>query len=59
MKFVEAMRHMLNGGKVTSEFLIVSDYLYINEEDKIVNQHGYQIAIDVNSDNWVLVEEDK
>lgn len=57
MKFVEAMRHMLNGGKVTSEFLIVSDYLYINEEDKIVNQHGYSISLDTNSDGWEVYEE--
>lgn len=54
MKFVEAMRHMLDGEKVINPNLSNSEYIYINEEDKIVNQYGYGVSIDVNSDQWEL-----
>ena len=58
MKFVEAMKFMLEGKKVKHPSFTISQYVYI-KDDEIVNQHGYQVSIDVNSNNWILVEEDK
>lgn len=57
MKFVEAMRYMLKKGKVCNKNLIISDYIYINGEDKIVNQFGYSVSIDVNDESWEIYEE--
>lgn len=56
MKFVEAMRYLLNGKRVTNPHITNSEYLYINMEDKIVNELGYNISVDVNNDEWELYE---
>lgn len=56
MKFVEAMRYLLDGKRVTNPHITNSEYLYINMEDKIVNEYGYGVSIDVNNDEWELYE---
>ena len=56
MKFVEAMKFMLEGRKVKHPSFTISEYVYI-KDDKIVNQQGYQVSIDVNSDNWEIIIE--
>lgn len=56
MKFVEAMRYMLDGKRVANPRITNSEYLYINMEDKIVNELGYGVSIDVNNDEWELYE---
>lgn len=56
MKFVEAMRYLLDGKRVTNPRITNSEYLYINMEDKIVNELGYGVSIDVNNDEWELYE---
>ena len=56
MKFVEAMRYLLDGKRITNPHITNSEYLYINIEDKIVNELGYNISVDVNNDEWELYE---
>lgn len=56
MKFVEAMRYLLDGKRVSNPRITNSEYLYINMEDKIVNELGYGVSIDVNNDEWELYE---
>lgn len=56
MKFVEAMRYLLDGKRVTNPRITNSEYLYINMEDKIVNELGYGVSVDVNNDEWELYE---
>lgn len=56
MKFVEAMRYLLDGKRITNPRITNSEYLYINMEDKIVNELGYGVSIDVNNDEWELYE---
>ena len=56
MKFVEAMRYLLDGKWVINPHITNSEYLYINMEDKIVNELGYNISVDVNNDEWELYE---
>ena len=56
MKFVEAMRYLLDGKRITNPHITNSEYLYINMEDKIVNEYGYGVSIDINNDEWELYE---
>ena len=57
MKFVDAMKHMLAGKKISNPYFVISKYIYINKDNKIVNQLGYSISIDTNNDEWELYNE--
>ncbi len=57
MKFVDAFAKMLLKEKIYLPSFSESKYIYINEEGYIVNNMGYGISIDVNSDEWEVYEE--
>ena len=57
MKFVDAFKLMLEGEKVYLPSFSESKYIHINEEGYVLNDKGYGISVDVNSDEYEIYEE--
>ncbi len=57
MKFVDAFKLMLKGEKIYLPNFSESKYIHIDKSGYILNDIGYSISLDINSDEYEIYKE--